>query len=111
MRSILLFVAFMAALAFALPASAERYVLYPHLVTKVPTCSSGGGSSVSVPRGSYILTVSVGDVALCYAATCTTGGATLVAGTQIPVFFNGSQTVSCRSSSSGAVEFVRADRG
>jgi len=111
MRSFFFVAALLAALGIALPAAAERFILNPGSVTKVPTCTSGGGSSVTVQPGSYILTVNTGDIALCYAATCATGGATLVAGTQIRVYFNGPQAVSCRSDQAGAAEFLKADLG
>lgn len=109
MRFLFHLAAFAAALGIAVPAGADAFKLTGS-VTAVPTCASGGGSSVSVPRGEYILTVTTADANVCLAATCVTGGMALAVGTQIPISIHADRSVSCRSDAGGVVQFLVAER-
>lgn len=97
-----------AALVCALPAAASDFQLDPANTISVPTCSSGGGSSVSVTGGWYEVHVDSETANVCYAATCATGGMARRVGNH-GVSYIPSGSISCRSTaSSAAVQLVPA---
>lgn len=89
-------------------AYADVFVLFPGSTITVPTCASGGGTSTTLTAGYYEVHVDTGTVAVCYAATCASGGMTRVVGNHGATYIAADTSVSCRSAASGVVQFVPA---
>lgn len=60
-------------------------------------CDSGGSSSQSVARGTYLFRVMDADVWICKAATCASGGERFPSGLVMKLSFGTTTSVSCRS--------------
>lgn len=75
--------------------------------TNMTDCAANGSTTVSVPKGQYIMLITTEAATVCDGATCSSGGTTWVVGTQLPVFYDVATTVSCKSTgATGDVQFV-----
>ncbi len=98
-------------LVCAPPASADEYILDPSKAITLPTCAAGGGASVAVPAGLYLLIGAGEEGRICFAGTCATGGMIVHVGTRDLVYMRRDGLASCRSTNAIAVhQLVPAEK-
>ena len=85
-------------------------ILNPNSTYDFADCASGGSSSLNLPSGTYLLTVTDSDVFICFASTCAAGGRKFPQGTVMGIAIGSSGSdISCRSAAStGDVQFTLA---